>query len=113
VSQERFRCPWRPPKQLPPVEEEVRSLEQEISDGGTPLKDGVSIPGEHSDPEGLQEEYLKVAVNVQSCEVGDLSRRGKPKCQGVRLNESAESCGQPCCGGVCKGGTKPFGCLTA
>jgi len=37
--------------------------------------------------DGLCEEFAKVVKDVQSCAEGDLSRRGKPKCRGVKIGE--------------------------
>jgi len=53
--------------------------------GGTK---GADAPMSGDNNKLLWEEYLKIVTDVQSCEVGDLSRRGKPKCRGVKIQES-------------------------
>ena len=90
VSQEVFlRCPGRPRKPLPSVVEEVEEVEDSNDESRQKLgNEGDPEPGQEQwTSDGLREEYMKVVKDVQSCAEGDLSRRGTPKCRGVRIGE--------------------------
>jgi len=50
---------------------------------------GANAPmSDDKQDQSLGEEYLKLTTDVQTCEKGDLSWRGKPKCRGVKISES-------------------------
>jgi len=81
-----LRYPGLSRKPLPSVVEEAELVMNSQTGSGQELGgEGDTKPSQNQwNLDGLHE-FVKVVKDVQSCAEGDLSRRGKPKCRGVKV----------------------------